>query len=58
MELQTKIIYDHGMEWKISYSSCSSYNEAIATKKETLYRGDKDALAGVIYKKFLLSMKF
>ena len=50
MELQTKIIYDHGMEWKISQARFSGYSEAITTKKETLYRGDTDACTGEIRK--------
>tara|TARA_B110001450_G_scaffold249134_1_gene266145 strand:+ start:998 stop:1135 length:138 start_codon:yes stop_codon:yes gene_type:complete len=33
---------------------CSSYNKAITTIVETLNRGDKEALWGVMYKKLLL----
>ena len=46
------------MEWKISQARFSGYSEAITTKKETLYRGDKEAYMGVIRKKFYESVLF
>ena len=42
------------MEWKISQARCSGYSEAITTKKETLYRRDKETCVkctGIIRKK-------
>ena len=56
--LLTKIIFDDGMEWKISQTRYSVYSEAITTKKETLYRGDNEAYMGLIYKKFMLCITF
>ena len=46
----------HGMEK--SKQASSGYSEAITTRAETLSRGDKEALVGVIYKKLLLYVKF
>ena len=46
-----KIIFDHGMEWKISQVWCSGYREAIITRIQSIKQKDKESCTGVIRKK-------
>ena len=51
-ELRTKIIFDNGMEWKISQTHCSVLREAIITRIESVERRYYEACTGVIRKNF------
>ena len=55
---RTKIIFDDGMEWKISQTRFSGYRKGIITQIGSVEGGNYKACTGVICKKFYRLVHF